>query len=359
MSNIRKLPTTEESVVEEAAAWITKLDKGLSSADEHALAVWLSASRANYREFMESAKLWDRMDGLTRLAELFPEPELPAPALKREAWRGWRVAALLVLSVGASWIAWDSMKEPQPIQEPAMVATDEVPGRYETEIGEQSVLNLSDGTRIVLNTNSLLVVGYTKNNRLLRLERGEIHVNVAHDPDRPLSVMVGEKVVQAVGTEFNLEITSDQNVELVVTDGVVMIGVLEAPISQLPPDKPVLLQPSSTLVAAGQEIEIDTIDVSATALEKKEIKAEEIAVRLSWRNGNLIFRGESLEDAVTEVGRYTAVEFVFLDDNAKQKRLSGMFKAGDVDGLLVALRKNFNISYEWVGVSKIMLSANE
>ena len=36
--------------------------------------------------------------------------------------------------------------------------------------------------------------------------------------------------------------------------------------------------------------------------EITEVSAEEIAVKLSWRSGNLIFRGEFLEEAVKERG---------------------------------------------------------
>ncbi len=359
MTNVRKLPVVDDPVVEEAAAWITKLDRGLSDAEEAELARWLAASRANEREFMASAKQWDRMEGMSRLADIFPEPEMQAPKSVRQSWLGWRAAALLAVCAGIGWLAWQHDAYKVLSDDVVAVAdTAHSSGRYETAIGEQSVFDLSDGSRIVLNTNSLVTVNYTDHNRLLRLERGEVHVKVAHDP-RALSVVVGEKIIQAVGTEFNLEITSDQNVELVVTDGVVMIGVLDAPIDELPGDQPVILQPSSTLVAAGQETEIDTKDAVSTEVEKKEIRAEEIAVRLSWRNGNLIFRGESLEDAVTEIGRYTAVEFVFLDENAKKIKLLGMYKAGDVDSLLAALRANFNITYERVGDNKILLSANE
>ena len=124
-------------------------------------------------------------------------------------------------------------------------------------------------------------------------------------------------------------------------------------------NEPVLLSPSSTLVASGQEVRIQSAAVQDIPIETKPIEAEEIAVRLSWRNGNLIFRGESLEEAVTEIGRYTAVEFVFLDEDSKKVRLLGMFRAGDVDGLLTALRKNFNISYERVNDGVIHLSAQQ
>ena len=59
---------------------------------------------------------------------------------------------------------------------------------------------------------------------------------------------------------------------------------------------------------------------------------------------------------MSEVGRYTEVQFIFLDEESKKVRVAGLFKAGDVDGLLAALRQNFNISYEWVADDKITLS---
>ena len=79
-------------------------------------------------------------------------------------------------------------------------------------------------------------------------------------------------------------------------------------------------------------------------------------LKLSWRHGDLVFRGESLEDAVAEIGRYTTVEFVILDDDLKKVRIAGMFKAGDVDGLLATLRENFDVSYERTGDGKVLLT---
>ena len=74
-----------------------------------------------------------------------------------------------------------------------------------------------------------------------------------------------------------------------------------------------------------------------------EVSADDIAVKLSWQQGNLIFRGESLEEAVKEINRYTSVEFVFMSEDLKKMRVAGLFKAGDVEGLLATLRENFDI----------------
>ena len=223
---------------------------------------------------------------------------------------------------------------------------------------------LPDGTKIVLNTNTSLAVTYTDHRRLLQLTRGEIHVSVAKDPNRPLSVMAAGKIVQAVGTEFNIEITDQQKIELVVTEGKVKVGVQQSlssaqPNTQANPQGETnlpspLLSADARTVSAGDEVMLGTANEQIT-----EVSADDIAVKLSWRSGNLIFRGESLEEAVKEVGRYTSVEFVFMSEDLKTMRVAGLFKAGDVEGLLATLRQNFDIVSQRDGQGKVLLSTNK
>ena len=225
-------------------------------------------------------------------------------------------------------------------------------GLYETAIGEKSTVTMPDGTLIVLNTNSLLHVEYTPSQRLLTLERGEVNVRVASDESRPLSVVAGDQVFEAVGTEFNVEIIDSQKIELVVTEGRVRVGVRQRSSDSggtAAPEAPV---PSPRTVSAGEELILGTIEE-----EIKPVSLEEIEVKLSWRSGNLTFRGESLEEVLEEVGRYTAVEFVFVDDDLRRRTVAGLFKAGDVDGLLATLRENFDIVHERVDDRTVLLDS--
>jgi transmembrane sensor len=352
MSNIRELPT-DEAIYGRASEWIARFDRGLSPGEESEFKVWLRERNENYSAFMKMARLWDRMDALARLAEICPDSK-QGSRTRRYAWP--LAASVLVTVAIAGWGVFNA-RLTDPRDATVVAASRDV---YETSIGEQAAFRLQDGTEIVLNTNSRVSISYTATDRFLYLDRGEMHVTVAHDRARPLSVIAGGRVMRAVGTEFNVEITSDQTIELMVTEGVVMVGILDNPSGVAGPEQPVLLKPSSALVVAGQEVVIaeDRLGDPLEKVETREIDAEEIAIKLSWREGNLIFRGESLEEAVSEIGRYTAVEFVFLNDESKKVKVAGLFKAGDVDGLLTALRQNFNISYEWVGDDKIILSSH-
>lgn len=348
MNNIYEFPGRDQRYAE-ASVWIAKLDNDLSAADQAALQKWMAADQENQTVLLEMANLWDKMGVLSRLSDLFPEAATRPGRSPRFALA--TAASVLITVLAGVWavIALNSGNAPDTRQAVIVAASDTV---YETAIGEQSTVHLPDGTQLVLNTNSLVEVNYTDRYRLLKLERGEIHVQVAHDEARPLSVIAGDTIVKAVGTAFSLEIASNQQIELVVTEGKVLVGVHQSTPGGAGDVTPDIQVSSSVTVAAGEQIILGTPEEEIT-----EVSPEEIEVKLSWRQGNLVFRGESLEDAVAEIGRYTTVEFVILDNDLKKVRIAGLFRAGDVDGLLATLRENFDITYERTGEGKIVLTS--
>ena len=348
MNTIYEFPRQDQRY-DEAGIWIAKLDNEWSAADGDALGKWIAADQENQTVLLSMAELWDDMSVLSRLSELFPT-SVTQPA--RTQWFAMATAAttVLIIVLAGVWTLVSLNPGPAPDARQVVIG---IPSNtvYETAIGEQSTVHLADGTEVVLNTNSLIEVRYTEKYRLLSLERGEIHVRVADDKSRPLAVIAGDKIVQAVGTAFSLEITSDQRIELIVTEGKVVVGAQDIPHHATSNIAPVVQNASSVTVVAGEQFVLDVLKE-----EIKEIPPEEIEVKLSWRQGNLVFRGESLEYAVAEIGRYTTVEFVILDDELKQVKIAGLFKAGDVNGLLATLRENFDVSYERTGDGKILLT---
>lgn len=334
----------------EASAWIAKMDEGLSEADADQLLAWMRAAPQNEAELLEMARMWDKMDALARLSEVFPHTSQAGPSAASRKRRRIAIAAsfVVVLTVLLATDLGRYFDESEI--EPSL--TSDV-AAYETAIGGVSTIELSDGSLIALNTDSRAVVSYNERQRLMRLERGEMHVDVAHDPTRPLSVMAGGHIVQAVGTAFSVKIDASQRVEVLVADGRVQVGA-HAPGTA---DWGRLKSPSnvddqSFLVAQGERVVLNADSKTVEALEP-----EEIEVHLSWRNGNLIFRGEPLSVAVAEVSRYTPVEFVIEDENLQQVRVAGLFKAGDVAGFLSSMQANFDIVYERADDKTILLSA--
>jgi len=347
MTNVYQLPNGADQSGE-SAEWLAKLDRGLTEEEEARLRAWLDADSANRARFLAMARLWDNMNSLAWLADLYTDE----PKVKRSS--HWRTAAAVLAVFGLALVGtktWmdlsgDTAETPQT----ALIA-DQLPAIYETAVGEQSTVRLAEGTELVLNTNSQVHVRLTKHHRLLTLVKGEAHIDVASDPNRPLSLVVQDKIFQALGTAFSVELDADENIELVVTEGRVLVGQRPRPSSGSAQVITPVLPASSTTVDAGQELRI-----TSRGLRKMTVSPDEIAARLSWRQGNLIFRGESLEEALREVSKYTTIEFVFLNDAIKLEPIAGRYKAGDVETLLAVLRENVGIAYERTDDNQILLS---
>ena len=353
MNNIYQLHQERKDAEQravQASAWIAKMDRGLADGDADALSAWMRADPRNEAELLEMARMWDKMDALARLSEVFPHASEAGSTPARSMGRRMAMAASFV-AVAAGFVIAAAIMNLYEDDPPPSSASDVA--AYETAIGGISTIELLDGSLVTLNTNSRAVVSFGERQRILQLKRGEMHVDVAHDPTRPLSVVAGGRIVRAVGTAFSVKIDAAQRVEVLVAEGRVQVGAHEQGAADI--GQAELLGDfagQSFLVAQGQRAVL-----SADSEKVEVLEPEEVEVHLSWRNGNLIFRGESLAAVVAEVGRYTPVEFVIEDENLQQVRVAGLFKAGDVAGFLSSLEANFNIMHQRADDETIHLSA--
>lgn len=345
----QKTMKIDEQRLDKASDWITKLDRGFVHNEKNNLQQWLAADPENIVVLFEVAQLWDKMDDLSRLSDIFPQT-----AVKNKSSTIWfrTMAASVVIALTLGLLQTTGVFSPFATHEPSAIVAMQV--SYQTQVGESNTINLPDNSKIVLNTNSFVQVKYTPTARIIELQRGEIHINVAHDITRPLSVIAGGKVIQAVGTAFNVEVRNEL-VELIVTDGKVLvakksINLVNADIEEIVKKLP----KNSMAISKGEKVELYSTGQHQEKVVK--IDAIDIAASLSWRKGNLIFRGESLAEAMAEISRYTDIQFELSDHEKLRKvQVAGMFKTGDVTGLLDVLSRNFNISYEQVSKEKIIL----
>ncbi|MFB1015623.1 MAG: FecR domain-containing protein [Alteromonadaceae bacterium] len=353
MNNVHQLHSKEQVIKEElrldqASDWIAKLDRELLSAEKTELKIWLAQDNDNIKLLMEIAKMWDKMDDLNRLSDLFPYEEVNKKSTP------WFVAMAASFVVAILFTLVSTISSFSPFTEKATSSVVVMQASYQTNVGESHTINLPDNSKLVLNTNSFVQVKYTESARLIELQRGEIHIDVAHDKSRPLSVLTNGKIIQAVGTAFNVKVNNDL-VELIVTDGKVLVAKkdnvsLNSDIEQIAKRLP----QSSMAISEGEKVELNLTNQLLEEVVK--LKPIEIAASLSWRRGHLIFRGDSLVDVMAEISRYTDIKFELTDDEQlKSIQVAGVFKTGDVTGLLKVLNQNFDISYEKVSNDKIIL----
>jgi len=350
-NNIIKLPDTNK-VKEEGSLWLAKLDRGLSSEEEVLLKNWLAESSENRNYFMALAKQWDQLSVLTQLAEIIPYESKKS----KRSFSFYAKAATfaLVFLLGSLFLtATNNVYFNNDLYgvKPAFTKS------YSTEIGEKSTVHLPDSSILTLNTDSLVKINFTTKKRELTLLKGEVHIEVAHNKNRKLVLSAGNKSFVAIGTAFNVRYDRKSTLELIVTEGKVgvadvdHIDEIELLFSQTNQDKQLLID-------AGQRVIISPKDtIISNELTKEDVK-ETMTDSLAWRNGRLIFKGETLEEVISEMSRYSNIDFELEGEELKKIRIGGRFKTGDIDGLLDVLNQQFNIKSNRLSTSKIQLSLN-
>jgi transmembrane sensor len=336
VSNIVDFPNQEKRF-DEASLWIARLDRKLTRSEETELGHWLAQDAENGIALMQLAQLWDKMDRLSLLSEIFQAP----PRKKSYALRYAMAASFLSACMGVFLLLQFTTENKTPEL------------AYQTAVGEQRKIILDDGSTLILNTDSQVQVIYSTKQRLLLLSRGEIHIDVAHDTSRPLRVVANDKVVQAVGTAFDVRLLNSNKVKLWVTEGRVAIANNKHIANPAALEKEPLKDPNLFISKGEKAI------LSSSSQQVEKISDGEMSAQLSWQQGNIVFRGETLDEAVLEFNRYSDKTFVIQDTSLKHIRIAGVFKIGDTSSLLSTLRNNFDIRYEQDAGNRILLHINK
>jgi transmembrane sensor len=336
MGTIVELPERKE-LAEEAAQWLIRLDADAPpSQDElRALGEWLHRSPAHREELESMAALWGRMNILTELAVPLVQP----------AWRraGVLLAALATLVILIGVVIVQS-RTPNPLHE--------TNGLYATAVGQQSVKDLADGSQVMLNTNTQIKVEYGETYRNIYLLQGEALFTVAKNPQRPFRVYAGSGLIEAVGTAFSVYLKGAQ-IDVAVTEGRVALASIDAPRASTQ---------SLGVVSAGEvaTIRSPTTDPAADGVavlqELEPIPPQALAQRLAWQNGVVMFSGETLENVVKELGRYTTMSIEIPDETIRSMRVGGRFPVGETEAMLAALETNFNLRVIRVSHNRVVLA---
>lgn len=339
----------------QANAWVVKLDGDEPTAEDlQDFKVWVNQSDEHRIAFEEAVSFWDEMNVLTQVV-------LPRERVEPDtsAFSGWFQRRPVFSSAFVLVIALAAV---------LLTPFNNDPKVYQTTIGEQQTLTLSDGSTVILNTNSRLEVDYSSKLRSLKLTKGEAHFDVFHDKSRPFEVRAGKGLVRAVGTAFSVHVRR-VDVEVIVTEGTVELDRAE-PIdtnvtftpSQTPESvlgdastaEPVAFEPGLK-VTAGNMMQYDRVMLDQVKLAV----ASEIEKQLSWQQGMLAFNGERLETVVEEVSRYTKLKIIIPERSTRDLKVGGLFKVGDTESLFEALRYGFNIHVKEISDDVVYLISSE
>jgi transmembrane sensor len=192
------------------------------------------------------------------------------------------------------------------------------PQHYSTTIGEQRSVVLADGSIVTLNTSSLIEVELEKNQRTVRLLKGEALFQVAHDEARPFDVIAGAATVRDVGTQFNVERSADSTT-ITVIEGKVEVGPSEAS------DRA-----GSGAPGIGTEIRLSAGEQVAVAFNGRTHAAQaDIATVMAWTQRRLIFDHRLLGEIADEFNRYNRQTIQIASPELRNQQVTGTFQAND------------------------------
>jgi transmembrane sensor len=210
------------------------------------------------------------------------------------------------------------------------------PLALQTTTGERREAILEDGSRIVLDTDSAVEVAFSPDVRVLRLQRGRIHVVAAHDAARPMRVLAGGGETRVIGTTFQVR-EAGTAVEVALLEGRVAVST-DAGAAKAVRE-----------LSAGQRVRYHgdgTID-PVTPLVAREAAG--------WVEGRLVFDDWPLDALVAEANRYAAVQLVLAEPALGKIRVSGQVQAGDQDSLAAALEAGWGLRAQRSGHDTILL----
>ena len=179
------LSSPETTATDQAATWFARQRaRPWSEADATEFAAWLKADPAHTAAWTECERLWGRLETVRDNPKILAirEQARRKADLKARLRNRWRVGAALAASILVGVGAWRVLKEseilafrpPSFAQTPAVsTAVPALIRDASTEIGERSLLVLSDGSKVTLNTTSSVRADYSGRERRVTLVKGE------------------------------------------------------------------------------------------------------------------------------------------------------------------------------------------
>jgi transmembrane sensor len=303
----------DPAILREAADWYARLrDDAAGEAERQGWRAWLAASPAH-------EQAWRCVEGvLAPFATAGSASALASDTLSRARGAG-RRRALQLLGFGGMAVGLGALWRAQPWQQDAPLQAAAPAPAWKTEIGQQRLLRLPDGSELHINTASAVDVDFNASLRRIVLHRGEVLLTTAPDattPSRPLVVDTGHGRITAAGTRFGVR-HEGRDTQVAVFAGAVQVERQGG---------------DRRDVRAGQLCRFNpaAIDLSARPEPWRE----------SWARGLLVADDVALGDFVAELRRYVPQD-IRIDAAAAQLRLVAVYPiaapARDVPAIFAAL----------------------
>lgn len=185
--------------------------------------------------------------------------------------------------------------------------------QFHTVIGERRTVNLADGSRLTLDSDSRATVAWHLRSRRVALESGQALFDVSKTRLRPFRVEAGNAQVNVLGTLFSVSHLQD-GVRVTLVRGAVRVD-----------DR----------VNAGQSVQLvpgQQVDVRQNRVQAPITVDTDAAI--AWKDNRLIFERLPLGEALAQIQRYRKAPVLLDDPSLASLPISGVFDNRNVEDLL-------------------------
>jgi transmembrane sensor len=300
-----------------AAEWILRqrIAEDWSGEDQSRLDAWLAQSPAHLIAYWRLDETWERTNRLAALKRpLSGTAEAPQRARRLP----------FVLKIAATFAIMAALGTSA-----AYVALNPGAKTYATPVGGHEIVKFADGTRIELNTDTVIHTRMTTESRIVWLDKGEAYFQVKHDAVHPFTVMIGGRRVTDLGTKFAVRRQSEK-LQVTVVQGRVRF------------DAPNVFATKQTAMLTPGDVAIATQKSLSVVRESNAAIGQE----LGWRKGVLVFHQATLAAAAAEFNRYNAKKIVIADPVAARFTIGATFPVNGVEAFTRLAKEVFALHVE-------------
>ena len=347
------------AIAEQAGAWFVANDEApLDAQDSAALAAWFKASPVHIEEFLGvSAVARDlkqaRVDPDYTLDAILARARANDEGSVRRLWplsiRDGRATSIgrwfpAAIAVGVTALLCISVLYFRGARPPEhTIVPDGVTAlHFETRRGEQLTRRLADNSILHLNTDSAVIVRFTKSRRLVDLRSGQATFEVTHDASRTFQVSAGSAEVVDVGTKFDVQLDQASTIVTVIEGRAAVRPRISGQNRSLFPIE----------MRADQQVRVDegVWPVTPVAVDAKRT--------IAWLHQQIAFDNEPLERVAAEYSRYTTKSIEIPSPALRKLRISGVFATDDIDAFVAFLRSLKGVRVEVTGTRILVLGAD-
>jgi transmembrane sensor len=317
----------------QARKWLTDLYAGKCDANQRKkFILWIKSNEANGDAFRHSLQVWNTI-GMTDSAVDWleqhvardpvvvlipkPKPKFKHRFAKSTMWLSSIAASIILIAVTAVYHSPRTLE----ITPPAIA--------FNSPIGQNRSITLSDGSDVILAGNSSILVDISQDTRRIILQKGGAYFDVSHDPSRLFLVTTEHLQVRVRGTAFAVKHSADNAIKVSVQRG--LVEVVDLP-EQGTADEQMLQ------LRANQQVRAAFNGTFITEVTQFNNETE-----FAWLSGRLIYDDIPLKTVVVDINRYAKKPVVILDESINDLAITASFTFEQIDQALDGLAAAYPI----------------